>query len=281
MQIKTLENTSLADLTAAFNEAFSDYIIPFQWTEEIAARKFKGDNIDLSLSPGFFVDGKLCGFIFHCIGKREGKPIVWNGGTGVVPTQRGKGLTTQLYNYIIPMLRNKGFDRTVLEVIEGNDPAIHVYKKNGFEQTRKLDCYKGELTDENGPDDLDFKMIDQIDWSVLETCRSWEPTFQNSNQKINILRDSMRVIGAFEKDKLLGYIIFDENSKDGNIFQFAVKESQRKRGIGKSLFAKAADGKSVPLKIINVDAGDQSSHDFFIKNGFQKTVSQFEMLKIL
>jgi len=281
MQIKTLENTSLADLTAAFNEAFSDYIIPFQWTEEMAAKKFKGDNIDLSMSPGFFVDEKLCGFIFHCIGKREGKPIVWNGGTGVVPSQRGQGVTTQLYNYIIPMLRNKGFDRTVLEVIEGNDPAIHIYKKNGFEQTRKLDCYKGELAIENVSNDFDLKIVDQFDWATFEECRSWEPTFQNSNQKINILRESMQVIGAFENKELLGYIIFDKNPEAGDVFQFGVKENQRKRGVGQSLFAKAAEGKSVPLRTINVDAGDKTSRDFFIKNGFQKTVSQFEMLKML
>jgi len=278
MKIQSLQNCSISELTSAFNHAFSDYILPIKWTEEAAVKKFKGDNIDLSLSPGYFVDGKLCGFIFHCIGFRDGQSVVWNGGTGVFPEHRGKGITSQLYQYILPALKKEGFQQTTLEVIEGNDPAIHIYKKMGFTVHRKLDCFKGSISDIPTLD-LDFKEIDTIDWNAFQSLRSWSPTFQNDNQKIDILRSDMTVVGGYKKEELVGYIIFNKDPEGGDIYQFAVKENYRQSGIAKALFARAGKGKSVPLKIINVDARDKSTISFFEKLGFEKIISQFEMVR--
>jgi len=246
--INTLENISVARITAAFNEAFSDYIVAMQMTEASTAKKFKQDNIDLSLSPGFFVDGKLCGFIFHGIGKRGGVPVIWNGGTGVVPDQRGKGITNQLYQFILPTLRNKGFDQTVLEVIKGNDPAIHIYEKNGFERTRQLECYKGDVLSDKAVEGIVFKNVDKIDWPLFHSFRSWEPTFQNNDHKIALLEDDAKVIGAYDGASLVGYIIVLDDPEAGSVFQFAVKDTHRKKGI---------------------------------EIGLEKILSQFEMLKRL
>ncbi|MFT5165783.1 MAG: ribosomal protein S18 acetylase RimI-like enzyme [Saprospiraceae bacterium] len=281
MEIKTLEKSSLANLTTVFNEAFSDYIIPIQWTEAILSRKFKADNVDLSLSPGYFVDGKLCGFIFHFIGTREKSPVVWNGGTGVAPDQRGQGVTTKLYEFILPFMQESGFDRTVLEVIEGNNPAIHIYQKNGFSTTRKLDCYKGTIEAVAPPEGIFIKEINTINWKTFHSFRSWQPTFQNNDPKIDMFRNETEVIGAYDKDRLVGYIIGTKNRETGTVFQFAVKENYRNRGIGKALFARAGQGKKVHLNIINVDARHEASKVFFEKIGFEKTVSQFEMIKSL
>jgi ribosomal protein S18 acetylase RimI-like enzyme len=281
MEIKTLEKTSIADLTAAFNKAFSDYIIPIQWTEEILTKKFEVDNIDLSLSPGYFVNKQLCGFIFHFIGVREKIPVIWNGGTGVVPSHRGKGITTKLYDFIQPVLRSRGFTQTVLEVIEGNYPAIHIYEKNGFLILRKLDCYKGEIKKTFLANGIILKRIEKINWEVFHSFRSWQPTFQNNDSKLNLCKNEISIIGAYTEDQLVGYIIYAKNPEAGDVFQFAIKENYRKRGIGKALFAHASQEKTVLLKIINVDAADVASKAFFEKTAFEKTVSQFEMIKYL
>lgn len=282
MEIKTLENTSIPEITRAFNEAFSDYIIPAKWTEEIVVRKFKGDRVDLTLSPGYFVDGRLSGFIFHGIGQREGRPIVWNGGTGVVPSQRGKGVTSRLYDFIIPLLRARGFDRTVLEVIVGNDPAIHIYKKNGFEKVRHLMCYKGTPEREISlAEAFSIRMLEGRNWELLHGFRSWQPTFQNDDRKIDALDDQIQILGAFQTDRLIGYIAFDQKPEAGDVFQFAVHPDYRRKGIGTALFATIAKHKSVPLKIINVDAAHTESIAFFEKAGFQKSVEQLEMIKHL
>ena len=281
MKIKTLEHTPFPELVITFNEAFSDYIIPFQLDEAALIRRFKSDNIDLSLSPGYFVGGKLCGFIFHFVSEKEGSPIVWNGGTGVVPDQRGQSITTQLYDFILPVLRNKGFDQNILEVIEGNDPAVHTYLKNGFSIIRKLDCYKGEMIKTKPPERIHLKKIETINWPTFHFFRSWQPSFQNNDPKLNRFRAELEVIGAYDQNKLVGYIIFVKKAEAGDVYQFAVNENYRRRGIGRALFARAAEGKTVPLKIINVDAGHEASKAFFEKTGFEKTVSQFEMIKQL
>jgi len=279
MPIRTLEKTDIPTITKAFNHAFSDYIIPMQMTEAMVARKFKGDQIDLNLSPGYFVDDELCGFIFHGIGKQDGQTVVWNGGTGVAPEHRGQGITSQLYKYILPVLQKNGYQQTVLEVIKGNDPAIHIYKKNGFDLVRQLECYKGKPAEGHLPQGVTFKTIEEIDWPMIHSLRTWRPTFQNNDHKIIAFREQVKIIGAFEQEVLLGYIMIVDKPDIGDVFQFAVKASHRKRGIGKSLFAKAAQDKSVPLKVINVDGGHEASNLFFEKIGFQKITTQFEMLK--
>lgn len=279
MKITTLENTSLATITKAFNRAFSDYIIPIQWTEQTLAQKITGDNIDLSLSPGCFVDGTLCGLIFHGIGQRDGQPIVWNGGTGVAPEQRGQGITTRLYEYIIPQLQAKGFQRTVLEVIVGNDPAIHLYKKNGFSISRRLMCYKGQPAEQiQLPENIRLENIEQPNWPLLHQFRSWQPTFQNDDRKIILLKEHIKLLGAFQDNKLVAYIAFDKNPDAGDIFQFAVDPDYRRQKIGTTLFHAVAQQKTVPLKIINVDARHSESITFFENIGFEKIVEQLEML---
>ncbi len=281
MEIKTLQDTNITDLTIALNEAFSDYIVPVHWTEEAAALKFEGDNVDLSLSPGCFIDGKLCGFILHFVGRRNGRAMLWNGGTGVVPTQRGQGITSKLYDFILPSLINSNYAFTTLEVIDHNDPAIHIYQKNGFSRIRNLDCYKGRVDLIPPPKQIAFKSIDNINWKAFHTCRSWQPSFQNDDQKLKRMRAHIEVIGAYDKDLLVGYIIFNKNPEAGDVYQFAVKETYRKRGIGKSLFGLAAKDKTVPSKVINVDAAHRESFAFFKKIGFEDIGSQFEMIRTL
>ena len=281
MEIKTLSHCTPAELTQAFNEAFSDYIVQFVMTEEMMVGRMKGFNTDLSISPGVFDQGKLRGFIFHGVGERNGAPIVWNGGTGVAPAYRGQGLTSQLYSFILPVLRQKGFEQTTLEVIVGNDPAIHTYKKNGFSIIRNFDCYKGKVKAQEIPEGVQIKTLELIDWALLNSFRNWQPSYQNNDPKVKLLREELNITGAYKNGKLCAYIISDQNSEAGDIFQFAVGEEYRRQGIGSALFGYVQTQKKVPLKLVNVDAADKASAAFLNQLGFEKTISQYEMIKKL
>ena len=239
--------------------------------------KLLGEQIDLSVSPGFFVDGKLCGFILHGVGQRDDRKIIWNGGTGVVPEQRGQSITTQLYAFILPELRAGGYTRSVLEVIDANSKAIKIYEKVGFETTRSLLCFQGKVAPTGQPENVVLDEVRDIEWECQRRFWSWQPSFQNAEHKIARLRDKIRVVGAFVDKSLIGYIAFANESSSGNIYQFAVDTNFRCQGIGRALFGAASAGKSVPLSVINVDSSHRRSIDFLSNVGLKPTVSQIEM----
>jgi len=154
MRIQTLQNSSVTVLTDAFNQAFSDYIVPLKLTDQAMKQKILCDQIDLNLSPGFFIEQKLCGFILHGVEICNGKKIAWNGGTGVIPSCRKQGITAKLYDFILPQLSKIGIAKSNLEVIQSNQPAIHIYRKIGFENVGELLCYKGNVSPCEAPKEI-------------------------------------------------------------------------------------------------------------------------------
>lgn len=140
VEIKTLSKISSPELLDCFNLAFSDYLIPMKLTLEQLETKLKTENINREVSVGAFKEKKLVGFVLH--GDRNFGKIrrAYNGGTGVIPAERGHGLTKRMYDFILPILESNAFEEVVLEVISNNIPAIKSYQKIGFKPIRNLSC---------------------------------------------------------------------------------------------------------------------------------------------
>lgn len=146
--IKSLIDVSFEEITTVFNHSFSDYYLPVKFTKNKLIEKFESENGQLTLSVGAFKDHKLIGFILHFYGIIGNQKVIYNGGTGVIPNERGQGLTLKMYKYILPILNKMNIDKMIHEVLTINEPAIHLYKKVGFKMTRTLNCYKGKLSKE-------------------------------------------------------------------------------------------------------------------------------------
>lgn len=278
MQIRTLQGVKTSLITKAFNSAFANYQVKIEMDEKKMQRKLDGDGIDLSLSVGVFDEEQLVGFILHGI---VGK-LAWNGGTGVIPSYRGRKLTTKMYDFIFPVMEKAGIEDTVLEVIEGNEPAIHLYYKNGFSKTRELECFVGEASipaKELVYDKVDFRLLDQPDWAQFQAMRSWAPTFQNADPKIRNLGDTVQYWGAFRQAQLLAYLITDADPNSGAIYQFAVAPQYRRKGIATHFFAQIVEQKKAPLRIVNVEDQDESTVAFCYALGLKRPIRQYEMKK--
>ena len=57
---------------------------------------------------------------------------------GVTTKQRGKGVGTELFDFLKKELKKLGFPRIELNVWEFNEGAVHFYEKNGFETSRRF-----------------------------------------------------------------------------------------------------------------------------------------------
>ncbi len=275
MEIKTLGGIDKKDILNVFNESFSDYLISFQLSEEQLTSKMLADKTDLNLSVGVFENKRLIAFILHGFDKINNEKVIYNGGTGVIPEKRGAGLTKQMYRFILPLLKEKGVDKLVLEVITENIQAINSYKKSGYKIERELLCYNGEVSTSNTNDNLDIKKLLDYDWNLMESFWDIYPTWQNSKNVINELKYNNVSLGAYIENQLVGYIIYSPNNN--RLQQIAVSKDFRQRRIASTLICEIIKTYGNTLSIINVDKSSKCVNAFFKKIGLKENLEQLEM----
>lgn len=276
MEFKTLANIELDELLEVFNLSFSDYIVPFHLTKEILAAKIIAEKLDMNISVGAFEEGKLVSFILQSEKLENGQKIIYNGGTGVVPGSRGKGLVRKMYDFIIPYLKERGADVLLLEVIEGNAAAIRAYENLGFTIIRKLLCFRGNINSGVENSTVTIKSLEDFQWDNLRSFWDIEPSWQGSEYVLNPMPENYQALGAYSDENLVGYIIYNPGAR--RVLQIAVDKKYRKQGIGSGLFTAIADGQSVAIN--NVDDVSKETDVFLDKKiGLQNWLSQFEMTR--
>jgi len=275
MEIKTLNGVSVEVILDAFNLSFSDYFVPFHLTLEQLNSKIFAENVDLGLSVGVFEAENLVAFILHGVHETDGQKISYNAGTGVIPQKRGLGLTAKMYAYMLPILKEKKFSTVWLEVISENTPAIKSYEKVGFKRVRKVSCYKGipKVVETNKA--VEIKKLGIYNWEIMKSFWDIAPTWQNSIHVLNRLKEETISWGAYFHNELVGYIIYNPNSK--RIQQIAIDKKWRKQRIASTLISIIAKEPDILISIINVDARVENVQQFFEKMGFDKFLEQDEM----
>ncbi|MCD2260571.1 GNAT family N-acetyltransferase [Psychroserpens luteolus] len=275
MKIKTLNGITNEQLVDVFNLSFSDYSIPFHLTLEQLESKLYADHIDLNISVGAFDNDQLVGFMLHGIQTINEKKIVYNGGTGVIPTKRGHGLTTKMYEFINPILTQQHIDKVVLEVISNNIQAIKSYKRACFKKKRTLHCYKGYLNSSKCSNTLVIKELSEYNWDLMQSFWDIRPTWQNASHVLNKLKEKNHLIGAFIGDTLVGYLVYNANSK--RLQQISVRKDFRRQKVGTALINYIIERFGSTLSIINVDERSTSTNAFLHAIGLKHFLSQLEM----
>jgi len=276
MEFRPLQPDDLDALVSTFNRAFADYFIIIQFTRQTLSEKMLNDRTDWSHSVGAFDGGQLVGFMLHGVGERDGKRTVYNGGTGVVPEHRGKGLTRQMYACMLPVLKEKGIEQCVLEVFAQNTPAIRSYESVGFKVLRTLPCFRGEIEETLRDVQLEFEVMEQWDWGQLKSFWDWRPTWQNDAVAVEQSRGTNEVIGVKAQGELVGYAAV--NATSGRVQQFAIHPRHRRKGYGTHLFRHVYDTVGHKISTINVDGDAEGTIAFLTTIGLHEYFVQYEML---
>jgi hypothetical protein len=146
-----------------------------------------------------------------------------------------------------------------LEVIEGNTGAERLYRKMGFDVTRKLDCYR---LDHPSPDRSSCNLSDfGTVANVIQRYSTWEPTWQNATETI-----SGSPLTSF-LHKRGGAII----GAGGLVHQIAAREPSALE----DLLAAAATVGS--LTLVNVDSADSALCSLLQELGAHRFIVQSEM----
>ena len=267
----------------AFLKAFADYPLRFDFTRDEFYQKFvKKLNIRFELSPAAFNNRGIVAFIFTSLAKYDGKLTAYNGGTGVVPDYRGQRLTSQLYRFIFPMLKQNKVDQCILEVLTTNFRAIRAYEAIGFEKSRFFNCFKlssPPLPNRDLKVGVSLVPCNDPDWDLLTRFNDTNTSFLDSQLLLqkNIINET--VVMARYNDETAGYVIYQQN---GRISRIAVDRKYRRQGIGSALVNHAfRDCPGNELTVINVNREDTSLTLFFRSLGFVNEVDQYELKLIL
>jgi ribosomal protein S18 acetylase RimI-like enzyme len=281
---KFLNENHFRELHQTFIAAFSDYTVPFHHTEVQFRRHLLGNGVDLNLSVGCFAGQKMVGFTLNGFGQWNGRQTAYDSGTGMIPEFRRRGAGRAMFEFMMPLLRERGTRQILLEVITDNEKAINLYRALGFEETRKLLVLKAEQLlkfEREFPRGVTVREIVRPDWNLLRSFWDSEPSWQNSPAAIERTRDVKKIFGAFQDDKCIGHVVFSGDS--GKLTQLAVAKENRNRGVGSLLLSELQKntGKKNSLQVINLDESLAGAVRFFRNRGFTESLSQYEMIKIL
>lgn len=134
VDIRPLRRDDVAWLADLHNAAFADYAVPAALDARSLAAYIDETGVDPALCRVAFADGHPASF---CLGALRGTRASVRG-EGTHPAHRRSGLGALVLEETLEALKAAGATEVSLEVLEGNDPAIRLYKRHGFEQHRRL-----------------------------------------------------------------------------------------------------------------------------------------------
>lgn len=180
-EFRTLKDTSVSLLIKCFNEAFSDYSLPVNLSEEQFCAFLKADRVDLALSFGAFFKGEPIGFMLNSSGIYHNEKIVFDAGTGIIPAFRGQGVFSRLLAAAEGEILKNGIRKYCLEVLQDNDRAIKIYQGQGFAITRRFLVFKS-YEELNVLPDPSVRFTDVISFGTdrLEKCGLLNASYEHS-----------------------------------------------------------------------------------------------------
>lgn len=131
-QMKSMAECSVNVLTELWNRGFQQDYSDTKHTPAQQLQRMGRYRIDPGLSVVAYIGEEPAGFVW--IGWREahGRKLAWNGGTGVIPAFRGRGLSKRMLAEAIRRVGEAGAESLSLEAMTNNEPAVRAYRSCGF-----------------------------------------------------------------------------------------------------------------------------------------------------
>ncbi len=274
---RMLDKISTETLHKTFLDAFSDYQVnldlPFWKFKQMLQRR----GYVSELSIGAFKNEMLVGFVLNGFRNWNGKPTVYDLGTGVIVECRRQGITSNMLLNVKELLKQKQVEQYLLEVIKSNTSAVQLYKKQGFELQREFTCFKLDKNKYNPITTCKVEHVNRIDWGQITDFWDFKPSWQNSIDSINAVPEEFQYSIVHFDNTIAGYGVIDKRT--GDIPQIAVNRHYRGKGIARSIMTDMIENtESHRISVLNVDDESKSTKDFLLKLGFEHSVDQYEMI---
>jgi len=277
-EIRNLEHVPFDIIYTAWEDAFSGYERTRTAAELHQMLQRRGFNPRLSFAV--FDGDEMLSFTLNGTGHWQGRPTVYDTGTGTIKKARGRGYPAKLFNTTLPFLKKAGIQQYLLEVLQHNETAVRIYRDIGFRVTREFDytyCDVACLHVSAHQLAAAYRLADLDLQFDRDGFHDFEPSWQNSTEAMNRVPGQFFKLGVYQGDTLVAYGIIDPDS--GDIPQIAVHRDHRRQGIGSAvLYRLLAENPSSHVQVINSDACDPVFASFLAAAGFPRKGKQFEMM---
>lgn len=283
MEYRTLENTDSVCIYEAFTQAFSDYQVSVDMPFKSFETMLKRNGFMPAVSVGAFADRTLVGFILNGVRDWDNEKTVYDLGTGVIPDFRRTGIMGELLNLVSTICIKNKISVYQLEVIQDNEKALTLYKKQGFRINRILNCYQltGKIKEPGVYKVWKLEHPEKLQddqWTAVKDFWTYPPSWQNAKDAVCAIAKSFSYTIVKFDGNLIGYGIVDKIK--GDIAQLAVHPHYRRMGVATEILLDLLkQTKSLEMRVINVDERDQALNAFLKKLKFSVFVKQYEMRK--
>ncbi|MCC3358648.1 GNAT family N-acetyltransferase [Bacillus sp. REN16] len=287
--IKRLSECTLQDAVVAWNKGFEGYYFNMTTTVDLFTRRLILEGLSPVLSVIAYDGDRPVGLIVNGIRKINGKKVSWNGGTGVDPEYRGKGVGKKLIDTVLAIYEEEDVEIATLEAVKENVTAISLYEKVGYKIVDEL--VHLQLTDELSTDafiseenQLTFKRgipIEAAQVPFYKAMVPWQTQWNNA-------RDGESIIALDEYKGIVGYAIFkrmfNEEGKLQSIslFQCEAEPSHKEKeaivkGLLKMVFGQT--NLNVARTAANISVSNNILQGLLKKAGFNVKAEQVFMIK--
>jgi GNAT superfamily N-acetyltransferase len=137
IDLRSALSLSTAELSALFNAAYADYLVPFHVDEASIAAMATWYDLDPDAGRIAYRDGEPVGLVNLGVRGEE----AWIGGIGVVPAARRSGVAPALMEAVHEQAIERGVKRVWLEVIEENTAAFALYDQLGYRTVQDVEVW--------------------------------------------------------------------------------------------------------------------------------------------
>ncbi|MEK4737384.1 MULTISPECIES: GNAT family N-acetyltransferase [Bacillus] len=281
IQYKRCNEVNIDLVYEAFKDGFSDYIIKMEVSKEDFVQRFLGPEGN-SLEHSFIaLDGdKSVGVILGGIKVYESIKTMRCGTLAVHPEFRGIGVSQKLFELHKEEATQNKCKQLFLEVIVGNDRAIHFYNKLGYEKVYDLSYYNlNDLTKIMNKDNKKIE-VKQLEFPTFKVeIQKWLNFHINWQNDIDYIKKTNHTFyGAYVDSDIKGSVCVNEQGKISFIF---TDKDYRNIGVGTKLLQVASE----ELKLSSLSIGLPNNNlleGFLKKSGFEKnSLAQYEMYLLL
>ena len=278
---RLLSSTEKNSLYECFLAAFSDYAVDMRMTQDQFQQRIIRDGVKLEISAGAFAEDRMIGFYMNASDTWLGKPTAYDAGTGVIPAYRRQGVAKELFTFMVPRLKEASISHYLLEVLSANEPAVSLYRRLGFVDTRRLAVFRRSepLKTLDELKEVAIRRVEQPDWELFKSFWDGYPSWQNSIEAVERIATDRVIICAYVDARCIGYgVVFKPGA---SLMQLAVAQTHRRKGIGSRILSALQREVPETLKVNNIDEGVKGMMAFFEANGFNMVLEQYEMIKTL
>lgn len=286
IHFKTLDEFTFREASELFNKGFEGYLIPMSPPLDAFVGRFGNEGLSSECSVVMLEDEQPIGFVILGIRDAGDQKISWNGGTGIIPSHRGKGLGRRLMEEAERMLLDKGVEMATLEALSKNEPAIKLYESVGYEIVDHLLFLEQEGAIEETFEEIEFERFpafQAIGASIFNSVVPWQidPSITpRVGGEVAVAKRGTAIIAAvlFRKRQTYGRDI-----EGITLFQTHAEESEEGMSALRGLLSNVLEfDKPIKRTTYNFRTGDGRAVDYLKRIGFKETdISQVFMVKEL